>query len=223
MKFEVGEKVRIIGPKTNQVWPVWPKALDMTIGLIGTVENVSAMSRTYLVETQFTRYWYSEEWLAQVKEEKKSSSKLDLLASLVVTDVAKNPKPYPKHIYKGEGKTVVMWEDGTKTIVKRAEGEPDNDYAAFTAALAIKIFGDNSKVNRIVRMTETVEKRKKKKKQKEDAEGQFEVIKSVGGENKFESTGITLSDRKDAEYFVDIMNAAPNPDGKYYVREKGEE
>jgi hypothetical protein len=32
--------------------------------------------------------------------------------------------------------------------------------------------GDNSKVNRIVRMTETVEKRKKKK-QKEDAEGKL--------------------------------------------------
>lgn len=159
------------------------------------------------------------------EEKKKAQTKADLYASLLVTldDVAKNPKPYPKHIYKGDGKTVVMWEDGTKTIVKRAEGEPDNDYAAFTAALAIKVYGDNSKVNRIVRMTETVEKRKKKKKQKEDAEGQFEVIKSVGGENKFESTGITLSDRKDAEYFVEIMNAAPNPDGKYYVREKGEE
>lgn len=155
----------------------------------------------------------------------KTPSKSDLFASLLVTldDVAKTPKPYPKHIYKGEGKTVVMWEDGTKTIVKRAEGEPDNDYAAFTAALAIKVYGDNSKVNRIVRMTETVEKRKKKKNQKEDAEGKFEVARSVGGENKFESTGVTFSNRKDAEGFVDIINTEPDLAGKYFVREKGEE
>ena len=164
--------------------------------------------------------WMQDNWLAPVEEEKKSPSKSDLLAMLVtLDDVAKNPKPYPKHIYKGEGKTVVMWEDGTKTIVKRAEGEPDNDYAAFTAALAIKVYGDNSKVNRIVRMTETVEKRKKKKKQKEDAEERFEVIRSVG---EFEYLTVTLSNRKDAEEFADIMNAVPYSDAKYYVREKND-
>ena len=150
MRFKYGDKVRIIGAKPNQVYPAMPKEMNMTIGLIGTVKGVDAKNCAYYVETHnpqtpfFTRFWYNEEWLA--------------------------PVPYPKHIYKGDGKTVVMWEDGTKTIVKRAEGEPDNDYAAFTAALAIKVYGDNSKVNRIVRMTETVEKRKKKKKQKEDAE-----------------------------------------------------
>ena len=69
----------------------------------------------------------------------------------------------PKRIYKGKGKTVVLWADGTKTIVKRAEGETDNDYAAFTAALAIKVFGTNSEVNRIVKRTEPAEKKKRKK------------------------------------------------------------
>lgn len=181
MRFEYGDKVRIIGPKPNQVWPVWPKELDMTIGLIGRVVSMSEMGRKYYVETYnpettlFTRSWYSEEWLAPayvpIKEEKKPEDKIPKVCiDLFYT---------PKHIYKGDGKTVVMWEDGTKTIVKRAEGEPDNDYAAFTAALAIKIYGDNSKVNRIVRMTETVEKRKKKKKQKEDAEGQLESVSFV--------------------------------------------
>lgn len=171
MKFEYGDRVRITGAKPNQVCPKWPKERDILIGLIGTVKAVDAKAITYLVETYnpqtmlVARLWYNEEWLAPV--EKKSPSKSDLFASLWV-------KPYPKRIYKGDGKTVVMWEDGTKTIVKRAEGEPDNDYAAFTAALAIKVYGDNSKVNRIVSMTEKVEKRKKKKKQKEDAEGREE-------------------------------------------------
>lgn len=138
--------------------------MTKAIGTIGTVLRIDEWDNTVLVSIgeKMESYWIQSNWLATVEENQKTPS-----------------KPYPKHIYKGEGKTVVMWEDGTKTIVKRAEGEPDNDYAAFTAALAIKVFGDNSKVNRIVRMTETVEKRKKKKKQKEDAEGQLESVSFV--------------------------------------------
>ena len=56
----------------------------------------------------------------------------------------------PKRIIKNGPAMVVFWKDGTKTIVKRKKGEPDNVYHAFTAALAKKIFGSNSKVNSIV-------------------------------------------------------------------------
>lgn len=218
MKFEFGDRVRIIGPKQSQEWM---KEMKMTIGLIGVVKNVNAMNRTYYVETYnphnmyFMRLWYSEEWLAPAEEEKRPEDKIPKVCiDLFYT---------PKHIYKGDGKTVVMWEDGTKTIVKRAEGEPDNDYAAFTAALAIKIYGDNSKVNRIVRMTETVEKRKKKKKQKEAAEGEFEVIRWSVGENKSEYTVSTHHSRVDAEGLAAFLNAEKIPNAKYFVREKGEE
>lgn len=60
----------------------------------------------------------------------------------------------PKRIIKDGPATIVFWRDGTKTVVKRAEDEPDNDYAAFTAALAIKVLGNNSKVRKIVAKTE---------------------------------------------------------------------
>ena len=57
--------------------------------------------------------------------------------------------------------TIVFWPDGTKTVVKRHEDEPDNEYAAFTAALAIKVFGSNSKVKRVIRSkTETQDGKK---------------------------------------------------------------
>lgn len=184
MKFKIGDKVRILdGRSDNTVLTLWTPGMTKAIGTIGTVLKIDEWDNTVLVAIgeDMDAYWMQGNWLVPVKEEKKSPSKSDLFASLLVTldDVAKNPKPYPKHIYKGDGKTVVMWEDGTKTIVKRAEGEPDNDYAAFTAALAIKVYGDNSKVNRIVRMTETVEKRKKKKKQKEATEGKLESVTFV--------------------------------------------
>lgn len=57
----------------------------------------------------------------------------------------------PKRILRCGIATIVFWEDGTKTVVKRAPDEPDNEYAAFTAALAIKTFGSNSKVKKIIR------------------------------------------------------------------------
>lgn len=56
----------------------------------------------------------------------------------------------PKRILRSGDRTIVFWEDGTKTIVKRAEDEPDNDYAAFTAAFAIKLFGSNSALKRMI-------------------------------------------------------------------------
>ena len=46
--------------------------------------------------------------------------------------------------------TIVFWKDGTKTVVKLSEGDYDNPYNAFCAALAKKIFGNNSRVRKIV-------------------------------------------------------------------------
>ena len=57
----------------------------------------------------------------------------------------------PKRILRSGPATIVFWEDGTKTIVKLSDGEEDNAYAAFTAALAIRIFGSNSKLKKMVK------------------------------------------------------------------------
>lgn len=68
----------------------------------------------------------------------------------------------PKRIVKNGVATIVFWQDGTKTIVKRASDEPESDYAAFTAALGIKCFGSNSALKRIVERTETQKPKKAK-------------------------------------------------------------
>lgn len=57
----------------------------------------------------------------------------------------------PKRILRHGPATIVFWCDGTKTVVKPAPDEPDSEYTAFTAALAIKIFGSNSKLKKIVK------------------------------------------------------------------------
>jgi len=64
----------------------------------------------------------------------------------------------PKRILRSGPATIVFWQDGTKTIVKLSEGEEDNAYSAFTAALAIKIFGSNSKLKKMVK-TKTEEQK----------------------------------------------------------------
>lgn len=71
----------------------------------------------------------------------------------------------PKRIQKNGPAMIVFWRDGTKTIVRRGDGDPDSDYAAFTAALGIKVFGSNSQLKKIVSMVET-QKPKKQKEQK---------------------------------------------------------
>jgi hypothetical protein len=64
-------------------------------------------------------------------------------------------KPYPNKIMPiriiyNDPATIVFWDDDTKTVVKRAKGEKFNKYNAFCAALAKKIYENNSQVRKIV-------------------------------------------------------------------------
>ena len=68
-----------------------------------------------------------------------------------------------KKIIYNDPATVVFWEDGTKTVVKRSKGEKNNHYAAFCAALAKKIYKNNSQVNKIVQSGEDQEAKKGRK------------------------------------------------------------
>ena len=69
----------------------------------------------------------------------------------------------PQRILRHGIATIVFWSDGTKTVVKRHADEPDNEYTAFCAALAIKVFGSNSQIKSVLRhKTETVEPKGKK-------------------------------------------------------------
>ena len=65
----------------------------------------------------------------------------------------------PMRILRHGPATIVFWCDGTKTVVKRAPDEPDNEYTAFCAALARKIFGSNSAVKRLINQKTVPSKR----------------------------------------------------------------
>lgn len=71
--------------------------------------------------------------------------------------------PVPEKIFRCGDTTTVIWKDGTKTIVKLMPGADDSDYGAFTAALAKKIYGNNSKVMRYAGMVQRVKSKAEKK------------------------------------------------------------
>ena len=50
-----------------------------------------------------------------------------------------------------EPATIVFWADGTKTVVKCMEGQEYSKYYGFVCALAKKVYGTNSAVERIVK------------------------------------------------------------------------
>ena len=94
----------------------------------------------------------------------------------------------PKKIIHNGPATVVIWGDGEKTVVKLMEGDTYDEYAAFTAALAKRIWGSTSRVKRALKDA-TVEQKEK--------------------EPEFDSLNILLKhmmDKKDTEYLKNAFD-----------------
>lgn len=59
---------------------------------------------------------------------------------------------YPNRIYYYDNDyTTVLWNDGTKTTVKLSDDDIYDEYSAFCAALAKRIYGSNSRIKKIIK------------------------------------------------------------------------
>ena len=105
----------------------------------------------------------------------------------------------PKKIIKSADRTIVFWKDDTKTIVKRSDDTPDDLYSAFCAALAIKIYGSNSQVKKILRMADFQPMSDRmRKKEAEEYKRQLEACearKEAERQQKILEQSINLDDR----------------------------
>lgn len=105
----------------------------------------------------------------------------------------------PKKIIKSGDRTIVFWKDDTKTIVKRSDDTPDDLYSAFCAALAIKIYGSNSQVKKILRMADVQPMSDRmRKKEAEEYKRQLEACearKEAERQQKILEQSINLDDR----------------------------
>lgn len=83
---------------------------------------------------------------------------------------------YPKRIYYYDNNyTTVLWNDGTRTTVKLSDDDIYDEYSAFCAALAKRIYGSNSRIKKIIKtqgrfLLSKEEKKARKKERKERAE-----------------------------------------------------
>ena len=66
------------------------------------------------------------------------------------TDGDKPISLYVKRIIFNDPATIVFWTDGSKTVVKCEKGQPFNKYYGFCAAVAKRVFGNNSRVSKLV-------------------------------------------------------------------------
>lgn len=98
--------------------------------------------------------------------------KYPLIREVPERSMMKKPHPnkiIPVRIIYNDPVTIVFWDDDTKTIVKRAKGEKFNKYNAFCAALAKKIYENNSQVRKIVKSGEEQIKKDIQKKGKKQS------------------------------------------------------
>lgn len=72
------------------------------------------------------------------------------------------PKPRKVIYDETAGVTVVLWMDGTKTIVRAEEGAEHDAYHGYCAALAKKIHGTNSALQRELKKVLEVHNKKEK-------------------------------------------------------------
>lgn len=116
-------------------------------------------------------FWFREDELLHVFDNTKFSN---TLKSIRKATAMTNPNPEPSLVEKvivNGPKTIVFWNDGTKTIVSCREGEEFDIYTAFCAALAKKMFGSTSRVKAILEDKLIIQEKKDKKKP-DDLNGQ---------------------------------------------------
>lgn len=85
--------------------------------------------------------------------------------------------PTPKQVIFSGPKTIVIWPDGTKTIVSLSEGEEYDEYTAFCAAFVKKAFGGTHRAKKFL---ESIKSCPKPKAEKKKAKEQEQVEESCG-------------------------------------------
>lgn len=133
----------------NDIWRI--EAFDYSHGRVGV--------RAVCTDTAVLRWFAPEELNTDIRQDHRLDGyQAYCMADIAATDYivkefagawdAFTPKA-KKVIYdEAAGVTVVLWTDGTKTIVRAAEGEEHDAYLGYCVALAKKMHGTNSALKR---------------------------------------------------------------------------
>lgn len=112
----------------------------------------------------------------------------------------------PTRIFQNNNATIVFWDDRTKTVVKKMDGQKDDIYDAFCAAFAKKMFGSNSKIKKMVDSVYETPKKEEPSKTPEDISRIKEHINAIfgvnGGKGPFYLNHMNLMCSEEALYKV---------------------
>lgn len=119
---------------------------------MGKTESMNSNSKPWDSISSITTYPLDGSWMDALVAFDMASTSVSSKAPGAEAST-KSPKQYykPVRIIYNSPATIVFWSDGTKTVVKKRKGERFNEYNAFCAALAKKVFESNSAVNKIVK------------------------------------------------------------------------
>lgn len=146
-----------------------------------------------------------------------SASDLDCIASestwpdrtITSNQITIIPRPEPTYCVEPKtitfrgNVTIVWWKDGTKTVVRLAEGEPYSKFHAFCAAVTKKLFGSASKIQKKIdehdvdQIAERKKAEEEKARQKEQEAKDRRYRKAVRREAK--------AMLKDDKHYHDVM------------------
>lgn len=94
--------------------------------------------------------------------------------------------PKPKKVIFHDPATIVFWEDGTKTVVKRSEGEPDDKEKAIMYCVFKKVIGNKSKMDKYIKTFMKEDKSNEEKKEADSSKLHWK--KQRAGSDSSEST-----------------------------------
>lgn len=79
----------------------------------------------------------------------------ELMNELSITEnlIAEYRSNFNKQVIFSGPKTIVLWLDGTKTIVSCGEGDDNDPYAGFCAAVTKRVFGSTSQAKKVLART----------------------------------------------------------------------
>ena len=114
--------------------------------------------------------WFSQSWSMDVvlSEREVNRLKMALCCQPMGVDcIDFNPD---------KGSTTVHWDDGTITTVRCAKGTEFDEYTAFTAALAKRLYGNNSAIRRMIHKKDSREIDRKQKEANLKAQAERERV-----------------------------------------------
>ena len=156
--FDVGRDVKgfDIWVDARSLTHRFPEKTEIVMGLRSCKTLYQGLKKLQDEQAEDTVEYTVEDTVEYTVEDTVEYTK-ELLNKLIGgTDEMKNVD-VKKIIFNGP-KTIVLWTDGTKTIVSMSKDETNFDpEAAFCAAYTKKMFGTNSKIKRVIKEKSNIE------------------------------------------------------------------